>query len=46
MSLAMCDCGALIDTDAEPEAFYNIDENGDEIEIDQPLCSSCRDGTY
>lgn len=46
MSLALCDCGALIDTDDEPEAFYLIDENGNETEIDDPLCSSCRDGSY
>lgn len=47
MSLCLCtDCGCIVDSDAEPECFYRVDENGDETEQDDPLCSTCRDGSY
>lgn len=47
MSLALCyNCGALIDTDFEPEAYVRTDENGDETYEDEPQCSSCTDGSY
>lgn len=45
MSLALCDCGALIDTD-DGDAYFQYDEDGNEIWSDEPLCSSCRDGSY
>lgn len=47
MSMALCsNCGCLIDTDAEPEAFYRVDEDGNETELDNPECVTCREGVY
>lgn len=47
MSLCLCqDCGSIVDSDAEPECFYTIDEDCNETENDYPLCNSCRDGSY
>lgn len=47
MSLARCyNCGALIDIDFEPDSWVKTDEDCNEIELDEPECSSCRDGTY
>ena len=47
MSLALCsNCGCLIDTDAEPESYIRVDEDGNETYEDDPECSSCREGTY
>lgn len=47
MSWALCNnCGCMIDTDQEPEAYYSIDEDGNETEQNEPQCSSCQEGTY
>ncbi len=41
MSMALCKCGSLIDTDAEPECYYLNCE--DEEPMDSPLCRSCKE---
>lgn len=41
MSMALCKCGALIDTDADPECFYLHFE--DEKPMDAPLCPDCKE---
>lgn len=44
MSLARCEnCDCIVDTD-DGDAYFRIDENGDEIETDEVECSSCREG--
>lgn len=42
MSLMLCrDCGAYIDTDADPEAFYDSPEAKEPN--DYALCEACRE---
>lgn len=41
MSMAACKCGALIDTDADPECYYMDFEDAEPM--DNPLCQSCKD---
>lgn len=41
MSMAACKCGALIDTDADPECYYLNFE--DDEPMDGPLCQSCKE---
>jgi hypothetical protein len=44
MSLMLCKCcGFPVDTDEHPEAFYEENEDGKEIEHDFVLCESCKD---
>ncbi len=46
MSVAACKCGRLIDTDADPESYYFETPEGQEIELEQPMCGSCKDEKF
>lgn len=50
MSLAKCDkCGVIIDTDVNPECYYQRIPNLDdyqELELDNPRCESCNENVY
>lgn len=43
MSMSLCkDCGALVDTDDEPECYSVIHEDGTEEETETCRCENCR----
>lgn len=44
MSMMLCRCCAFpVDTDEHPEAFYEENEDGKEVEYDEPICQYCKD---
>lgn len=43
MSMAFCKCGNLIDTDEDVNCYLLIDEEGNETELLEATCYSCRE---
>lgn len=47
MCMACCKgCGYPINTDDNPEAYYMETPRGKEIELDNPLCESCKEDLF
>jgi len=46
MSMASCKCGHPIDTDENPESYYFEGPDGKEIELEKPMCDSCKDEKF
>ena len=42
MACMFCKCGALINLDDQPEAWY-AEIEGEETELEQPMCAGCKD---